>query len=36
MSGAGADPAIVLAVWEAVVGLGLCLTTFRWFKRGTT
>lgn len=27
--------AIVLAVW-AVVGLGLCLTTFRWFKRGTT
>ena len=27
--------AVVLLVW-AVVGLGLCLTTFRWFKRGTT
>lgn len=27
--------ALVLAVW-AVVGLLLCLRTFRWFKRGTT
>ena len=26
---------LVLAAW-AVVGLVLCVTTFKWFKRGTT
>ena len=27
--------ALVLLAW-AVAGLVLCVTTFRWFKRGTT